>query len=1179
MAHTTTPSMHTIGNEQTRAIAPHVSIWLSANAGAGKTRVLTRRVAALLFHGTPPERILCLTYTEAAALEMQNRLYALLGKWALLADDALQQELADLVGDFGTPLTTATMQRARTLFAQAIETPGGLRIQTIHGLCHRLLRTYPIEAGIAPDFMQIDDAAERDLYALALNRLALDNSAAIKTALEHLAAADIGNADSDQSRVLANEILSSRQDFITDIVPSCKRILPLFELQETDTLDSFMHALFVDATRDEYTDMFAALAAHLDANNRTQAKAKRVLSTLNIHTPLIETLIALESIFLKGGKTKTPFASKAGEFPSKSAWQALPATIKPLLTRFIDRLADYRPHRIALVAANKSIALHNFACAFLDAYDIEKQNRSMLDFDDLIARTVSLLTTSVAAGGVLYQLHQHIDHILVDEAQDTTPLQWQLIGALTEGFDEKKTLFVVGDSKQLIYAFQGVNPRDFINQRTHLAKQLETNNNALLHRELHYNYRSGAAILRAVDAVFADPQACRAVGAPAPPVHVPFYTDLPCRVDCWPAVPHPDKSTEALLWHTGDYTTHAAGAEQQLADKIAAFIASVLGTCTVPIYDDPNGAARPIAAGDIMILVRKRGSLFNTIIQTCQAANLPVAGADRLKLKDALAVRDLCVVLRFLDMPKDDLSLAIALKSPLFGISEADLYTLAHLRGAGESLWGALQQRARNTQTDAHTRMWRWCYDILYDLRKHQTDLSIYALLERMLIDWGGRQRLLTRLGVQCRDGIDALLAEALAFEQTNIATLSGFLTYIDNNPLEIKRQVPSNENKSIRIITVHGAKGSEAPIVIIPDTATVDFNTKARMDNLVLAKDTKQSACPLWRIAGEQTPPVLETIQNNDKNALIDEDLRLLYVAITRARQWLVVCGIEPKRERDDRGWHERLSSTVQAAGAAIDTPCGQGHSMISGKWDMQGNTPTPPSPTHTNPAPVWLFKPYAAQPDSAVDTCVFTPSQLADSTHAESSAHAQTSMIETERTVDFDYDARLYGQGIHTLLEHLPHVPRSDWQHTATLLLSNHSTSMQNAIYNEIIRILDNQDLQFLLTTNAIREAALNACIDGISITGQIDCLVIDAHRCLIVDFKSNRIVPTSATTIPQGILVQIGCYALMVAQTITDKPLETAILWTNNADLMRLPMSVQENAIDQARARMHALANNKQ
>ena len=1090
---------------QIQASNPADTVWLSANAGSGKTRVLTDRVARLLLRGVEPQHILCLTYTKAAATEMQNRLFRRLGEWAMKPDPDLHRALADLGDD--TRHAPGALAKARQLFARAIETPGGLRIQTIHSFCATLLRRFPLEAGVSPQFTELDDRAARLLRENIIEEMAEFRAPEIM--------ADVARAYTGEDfTALMEQVSAKRAGFAKPITEAQSR--DLFNVPNMET----SQALLADVLLGIESDLIANILPALQNGGTTDSKTAAKLAALDLTAPSLATLSALENTLLYGGTAKAPYGAKIGTLPTKPT-QKLIGNHLPQLDALMLRVEAARPRRIALQAAQKTAILHRFAAAFLPLYEAAKAARGFLDFDDLITRAKALLTDPSVAAWILFRLDGGIDHILVDEAQDTSPDQWRVIELLSAEFtagqgtrDETRTLFVVGDKKQSIYSFQGADVAAFDEKQADFQTKFHAAQKNFVRLDLEYSFRSSTAILGVVDETFAD-RFPKAMGSSVH--HLAFKSDLPGRVDLWPLLEKSEDPKDENWEDPIDLiseTHHTA----RLAEKIAKHIKDLIDAGTqIPTDDGP----RPLHAGDVLILVQRRSALFSEIIRACKKANLPIAGADRLKLGAELAVKDLAALLSFLATPEDDLSLAALLRSPLCGWTEAELYALAQPRK------GYLWETLRDTTTQPETLA------MLHDLRNNADFLRPYDLIERALTRHDGRRRLLTRLGPEAEDGIDEFLSQALAFERSEIPSLTGFLIWLETDDIEVKRQMDS-EGHRIRVMTVHGAKGLEAPLVILPDTC--DRNPQDRDEIYAL-----ESGIPVWKTPSDESPPPIATARGLRKDKGEEESLRLLYVALTRARTWLIVCGAgEAKKEG---AWYKLVAQGMQAAGCEPIAESALRHSF--------GNWPDPVAKQSlTMPEvvelPLWVNLP-AITPDRPAQ--MLSPSDLGGA-----------KLLPGETDGSGEEAAKARGTALHLLLEHLPNAPCADWPTLSAALIPD--AIQRAALMPEAEAVLT--AYPHIFAPDALAEVTFTAALNGQPMLGTIDRLLIAPDHILAVDFKSNFRTPATAAEAPEGILRQMAAYASALGQIYPNHRIDTAILWTRTATLMPLPPDIVRAAM---------------
>ncbi|MBM3605286.1 MAG: double-strand break repair helicase AddA [Alphaproteobacteria bacterium] len=1098
---------------QIAAADPLRSTWLTANAGSGKTRVLTDRVARLLLAGTAPERILCLTYTKAAATEMQNRLLRRLGQWAMLPEPQLRAELAEL-GEAGEP----DLPQARRLFARAIETPGGLKVQTIHSFCAALLRRFPLEAGVPMGFAELDDRSAHALRADILEDMAEAGDPAIRD-LTRLHSGD--NLDSFLAGL-------SEADFAAPPDPAA--IWAALDLPPGLTEDALLAQVFLGSEG----DLCDALVPLLRAGKSTDAKLAEVLAGGKWRQPGLADLARLCDCLLFGAKTKAPFAAKIGKIPTKDLASGPCAPFMDDLHALMERVELARPRALALAAADKTLALHRFGHAFTQRVARAKAAHGWLDFDDLIRRTAQLLEESSMAQWVLWRLDGGIDHILVDEAQDTSPEQWRVIRRLTDEFtsgagahDRPRTLFVVGDPKQSIYSFQGADIAVFEEMRDRFDQDFRAARQPMQRRGLAHSFRSSPAILRLVDAVFSGEAAA---GLGDPPRHVAFRDALPGRVDIWPPLSEPD-TPERPDWTQPVDAPAENDADTALARAIAAQIRIMLGT---PILDAKSGDTRPINAGDIQILVQRRSDLFQILIAELKAAGLPVAGADRLKLAGELAVRDITATLAVLATPEDDLCLAAALRSPLFGLSEDDLYRLSVGRQRGEYLWA----RLRNSH---HRHVW----DVLYDLADHADFYRPYDLISRLLTRHGGRAALLARLGPEAIDGIDELLSQALAYEQVETPSLTGFLVWLQSDEVQVKRQLPGGAGGLIRVMTVHGSKGLESPVVILPETQ------KRRPANG--QRVVQVEGMPAWRGAAAERCDAVALAVGHWERRQEEERRRLLYVAMTRAESWLIVAAAGETGEATD-SWHAMIMDGAGRSGltrGTVEVPgLGQALRLSFGDWPEQAEADTRSAPRPLAP-PDWALRLPPPAPEF----------------HAPLIASNLGGAKVVGGPSEGDRDAAmLRGTRLHLLLEHLPAHPVVEWPRIARALLAGAEGGLPDAgemedLLAEAQAVHTAPALQEIMTpppgAQLLNEVALTAPLEGLGVlNGIVDRLLVASDGILAVDYKTNTEVPDMPEAVPEGILRQMAAYRAALRCIWPDRPVRTAILWTATRSLMELP-----------------------
>lgn len=1092
---------------QIAAANPATSTWLAANAGSGKTRVLTDRVARLLLRGVPPQRILCLTYTRAAATEMQNRLFKRLGAWAMAEDGALKDALDELGLEPGEN-NAEVRGAARTLFARAIETPGGLKLQTIHSFCASLLRRFPLEAHVSPSFIEMDDRSAEVLQADLLDQLA---SGPEQARFDKIAAL-LGEGELAR---LTKQVIGARASFGEPL--GREDLCAAFELDPGMTLETLVGDTFAPGDGPTLT----ALRDLLLTCGGNDLKAGQRLVGMDFTKPNTDWFAPLEHILLTGAGAKAPFSAKIGSFPTKATRAVFDGHMDQL-DGLMARIEGARETRIALEAVEKTAALHAFADWILPAYAAAKTARGWLDFDDLILKARALLTDPSVAQWVLFRLDGGIDHILVDEAQDTSPVQWQIIRDLAREFasgqgarpDIQRTIFVVGDPKQSIYSFQGADPAGFEQMRDFFEGAMIAASEPFQTQNLRYSFRSATAVLQAVDATF---RAVDHQGLGMASEHLSFHGDMPGRVDLWQVEPKAE-AEEALPFDSPVDALSQQDHRLILARRVVDEMADILNNRTQITTTD--GITRPVTPGDFLILVQSRREMFHEIIRACKDLDLPVAGADRLRVGGELAVRDLMALLRFAATPEDDLSLATVLRSPLCNWTEGQLFDLAHKRDTN-FLWRALRDRK-----DAPPET----MDLLQDTLRQADFLRPFDLIDRILTRHNGRTNLLARLGAEAEDGIDALLAQALSYEQGNVPSLTGFIGWMAQDTSDLKRALDQQGDR-VRVMTVHGAKGLEAPIVILPDCAKRQAPTPGKLlkmpDGPVLWRSSKAEATA-------QMAEAMEAASARDQ----DERMRLLYVAMTRAENWLIMAAAG---DADKDCWYAHAKDGLGALGAApLVRPEGIGVRWESGVWpEAAADQPDAPSVTATPDLPDWT---HAHAPAPIKDAGPLSPSQLGG---------AKVIGPDPEGLALDEAMAR--GTALHWALEHFPKHPEDRWNAIASA-----GPDGVADIIDEARGVLNAPALARVFALDTLAEVSISTALPELGnqrISGQIDRLIVTDTEVTAVDFKSNAAVPASATDTPEGLLRQMGAYQSALAQLYPDRKITCAILWTRTAQLMPL------------------------
>jgi ATP-dependent helicase/nuclease subunit A len=1129
--------------QQTLAADGRASVWVAASAGTGKTKVLTDRVLNLLLGGSPPGRTLCLTFTKAAAAEMANRINQRLAFWTIAGDGFLDQEIRELTGALPD---AALREQARRLFARVLDTPGGMKILTIHAFCQSLLRRFPIEAAIPPHFEVMEERSAGEVLAEA--------RAAVLARARSGEDPELATALAEVTRYLAEE---SFAELLGGLTLERARLQRLAEESGHDGLGERLHQLLgiakgttvasilasaCDETSIDAKALRQAAAVLLESTSTTDRKRGQRLATwLENQDGRVDGFADYAAAFITGeGTIAKILATKAVATKHPEAAEALLVE-----ARRVERVLAQRG---ACALLHATAAMMRLGTALLQEYERQKELHAQLDYDDLILKTCALLERPGVAAWVLFKLDGGIDHILVDEAQDTNPEQWQVVRALAgefytgEGAREiRRTVFAVGDAKQSIYSFQRADPREFLKMREHFRMRAEAwsrlGEQGWHDVALGVSFRSTEAVLTAVDAVFAQPQAQDGVALDGAAIrHVAARSGHAGRVELWPPV-EPDPAEPPPPWEAPVTQRHRREPFVRLAEAIAAQIRHWHDSGEILQSRD-----RPIRAGDVMVLVRRRGPFVAALVRALKQRDVAVAGSDRMVLTDQLAVEDLIALGQFLLLPDDDLTLASLLKSPLYGIDEDTLFVLAHGRGK-RRLWDALRDAASDDPALARAA------DELTALLARADFVAPYELFADVLASRGGRRAMLARLGPEAADPLDEFLTLALAYERTHIPSLQGFLHWLTSGEAEVKRDLDQRGRDEVRIMTVHGAKGLQAPIVFLPDTLQAPIQSP----RILWTED----GLPLWKPRSDLDAPVAQLARQAALARRDEEYRRLLYVALTRAEDRLYVCGWQNRRSASPGCWYHLVGSGIAAVGEQFDfdnTALLGTDGWAGSSVRIVGEQRVPPrsdayGKTAAHPAvelPSWARAVPKAEPSP--------PKPLAPSQPTLAEPGSRSPLAATGDASGFQR-----GLLIHRLLQILPDLPAAERRSAAVRFLARPMHGLAPDAQDEIaaatIAILERPQFADLFGPDSQAEVPVVGLIGEYALSGQIDRLVVGEREILIVDYKSLRPPPTDEAEIPAAYLRQLAAYRTAVALIYPGRAVRCALLWTDGPSLMEV------------------------
>ncbi|GBR46809.1 double-strand break repair helicase AddA [Neokomagataea thailandica] len=1191
--HTAAAAKAQANKTQSLASDPMASVFVSASAGSGKTKLLIDRLLRLMLplevngpdgvsvvvEGANPSRIVCLTYTKAAAAEMAHRLQAKLGAWVSLSDDALGAELAGL----SVPNLPETRAAARGLFLKVLDLPGGLRIETIHAFCQSLLRRFPLEASIDPHF----DLMEETDTLMALRAAMEDELARSPQRVAELAG-NIGLEVFFKTLQTLNNAGNRLEPLLAALAAQPERLKQFYNAaveagsESVEELEAMIKAPpEADAFRREFNTIYDA------SSDAAKKKLNDALGWLGSYPEDRST-----------ADWQTHFLTQKGEIRAK--WSHLVgAKVKlsaPELEARLDREAQRlvalseRMRAVALSAINQAIMA--LATSILQGFRDGKAARGLVDYGDLIRETRNLLDDPGAAW-VLYKLDGGIDHLLLDEVQDNSGVQWEIAGALTSEFFageaardaglRPRTIFAVGDYKQSIYGFQGADPDQFHYWRGEFARRVRAAGLLWRDPELNVSFRSVAPVLNFVDVVFSLPDAAKGLREGEDSTllpHISARSGEGGRVELWPLVPVDDESDGEVeapsSWEPPSRNYGQRSAQQRLAESLGAWVAQQIGR-------SPQPGKAPLKAGEILILVPRRSSFLRALIRSLKGKNVPVATMVRVGLTETVAVRDLMTLCAALLLPQDDLMLASVLTSPLGGLTDESLMALATKDGrgpalgkGGQPLWTVLRGRHQERED------WRAAWRMLSGLYTRVDYATPYRLLSEALGQYSGRARLLQRLGEEAVEPVDELLSAALRYEGLHPPSLQGFLHWLEASNIESKREAESGGD-AVRVMTVHGSKGLQARLVVMPDTVASGQKT----ENLYWS-EAEGVELPLMVPRVDAAVRASSVLADEQKARAEAERNRLLYVALTRASDWLVVCGAMPKKGIPETSWYRQCEAGFEALGerarkeSCDDLPWGGERWVLDEQSDGSDDRVVPASPSHEavsapvvpawmGRAPYWVATP-AEREDamtrplapSRPDGAEYGP-QVAVRSPLEHLARRKTVQSIGE-AVQVRRQAMRRGTMIHRLLQLLPDVAPVERSDVAAQWLGRAALGLEageiDHVVQQVLAVLDDARLAPLFLHGSRAEQPISGVSRGRVVLGQVDRLWVGPDEVWVCDYKTNRMPPSRVERTPIAYVRQMAAYRDVLAQLYPNAAIRCVLVWTEGAQVHVLPQSLLES-----------------
>jgi len=1120
---------------QHQASDPSSSVWVSANAGTGKTRVLTNRILRLLINGAAVTDILAVTYTRAAAAEMRNRLFETLARWAVINESQLTDEIMAMGIDRPRQEQIA---RSRKLFAHLLDHPTGVRIETVHAFAQSVLRRFPLEAGVQPYFDLATDEQKTIMKAEVQHSMLTSSNETVRASLRSLGQRITEQDVTDFASQIFNHtaLLAKMQKDPLAVKAGLFAVLECPEAAEDPVaaqqglIDDTVAAVSIQTLR-------GMVAACHDGNKTEQTVTTPLAAWLAMddgeRSQNIDRYLA--AMLTKEGKARA-------NFPSTKIQKTHPQMREEYLKE-VERLRQMLAHLNAIDVAAFSYDLYVVAASMAEEYQRHKTNAGLMDFDDLINQTIGLLTQDGGASWVWYKLDRGLQHLLIDEAQDTSPNQWAILSSLAGEFftgddaatgrhiDPSRSLFSVGDYKQSIYSFQGAKPELFLAQEKHFEGLAQSAQAPFQAVSLNTSFRTTSPILKFVDRLASIDGAMAGLGEV--PEHVvsrlgdagfiemldPVTEGENDAMDIEPFLPADDHQASGGEGHP----------QKQLAQKIVALLQSWIGRRVLP------AKGRVMRAGDVLILLRKRDDFASILDRELRLAGLPLAGADRVKLNDDIAVMDLLALGEVMLLPEDDLTLATVLKSPLFGLDEDQLFRLAHQRGDAS----LIQQLAEFAATDddpafrdAHRQFNAWL-----GLAERQTPYEFY----RDVLSNDCHRRFIERLGAPVVEVIAEFLDLARDFQEIHAPSLQKFLTVMRQSDVVISRESDTRSSNEIRIMTIHGAKGLEAPVVILPDM--LRYRNKP---NRLLNLDQDGVLWPILPVRNAApragVSPMVSAAKEELAQKEAEEENRLLYVALTRAEDGLVIAGFEQKQRRWlENSWYERCRLAFESIDDVEARPDGDGLQWITDQTTPVQAMPSAAPPEDDRPAPDWIDQP---APPEETPPRPLSPSRFS-AVEPGGSPSGQGRQA-----------AMLRGSITHRMLELLPGLEleardRATARITAPYLPNLINAEEVEAIRRDVEHLLANPDFALIFSVESRAEVPISGSIGKTIINGVIDRLVVSGDDVLIIDFKTGQ-PPQESDGLPQSYVNQLAVYRHVLSEIYPHHSVKAGVVFTENASL---------------------------
>lgn len=1125
-----------VKRKQGIASNPEYSIWTSASAGSGKTTVLVNRLLRMLLSGIKPSKILCITFTNTGAVTMKNRINDKLAEWAVFSDSKLEEEIVKLEGN--EDKLKEKIKIARTLFAKILDHSNDFKILTIHSFCQQIIKRFPLEAGIVPSFQIADEIVSEELLSKAKEKILGIDKDDVRESIKYV----FSNINEDQFIGLLKKAIGQK-----------------------DSLLYFKNRFFtIEGIGNKLREVFNI--GNISSFDEIEAEFKKHICQFSMTNDIIESVnekssefdVKFIKIFQKFKEDKSYFKEYVDCFLTSAGSITKRLLSKKMASTFPD-FDEFIKNEVELILKFKedsgNFINFKFTLSFLtivyeifNIYDDLKKSKGLLDYGDLIFETSKLLNNSkfrnlfgdnCFSSWINYKLDEGLDHLLIDEAQDTSPTQWDIVKSLTDEFfagygqrgEENRTIFVVGDEKQSIFSFQGAEPKNFDLMLKYYKNSIESCGKKFENIYLETSFRSLKSILNIADEAFKDPRRKEAISKAPNQIKHNVVRDCGIgKVEVWPLIKEEEKEDKKDVDYWGNNYLESdieLTKKQKLAETIAKEIESWFKNGKT-IFSRKDGKERLLKYSDIMILVKSRNKDFiNYLIRQFNKRNIMTMGNDKFDLTDSIISQDILALLKFLIFRDDNLNFANLFKSPFLSLTENDLYLLCEYKNKNsKTLWQSINDLDQYKEQ----------VDFLNDLINKSKSCSIYELLFYIFEIKGMRKKIKERFRYLADEVIDEFLSLSSAYEKNhNNSTILNFVYFIENTEIKIKRDMEQS-NDEVKIMTVHSSKGLEAPIVILPDT-NHNGGKINKIDKFLFSEQPGDNfEIPLLNLKSSN---FIDNIVNEEKNKAENEYLRLLYVAITRAENELYVCDCESGKNSkpNDGNWYQIIKSALENSGAKVRKSDNiEGDILYVGDLDKFTNQKYQILENKNNEKVKKLLEELSRDMVGVKEIKIINPSLY----YAE---NMQTSPQDNSDNLE-------KGKLVHKLLEILPEAIPAEWSDIMEIYLKN--KSYKDEVAEIVLNVLNNNEFKFLFDKNSKAEVPIFGEVDGDLISGQIDRMSILDDKIYIVDYKNTNSIPNY---VPIKYVKQLVLYKALLKKIYPNKEIISFILWTSFGKIDRV------------------------